>query len=40
MSIFSYYNSIKLEISYKKKNGKNTNKWRLSNTLLNKYWVT
>ena len=34
-SIFFYdQNSMKLEINYKKKNGKRTNTWRLHNTLL------
>lgn len=30
---------MKLEISYKKKNGKTQSIWRLSNMLLNKKWV-
>ena len=32
--IFSDYNSMKLEINYKKKNRKRTNIWRLNNMLL------
>ena len=31
---------MKLEISYRKKNGKNTNKWKLNYTLLNNQEVT
>ena len=30
-SIFSNYNSMKLEITYRKKNGRSTNMWRLNN---------
>ena len=30
---------MKLEISYEKKAGKITNRWRLNNMLLNNYWV-
>ena len=37
--IFSDHNSMKLEINYKKKSGKNTNTWRLNNMLLNNEWV-
>ena len=33
-SILSNHNSMKLESNYRKKNGKNTNTWRLSNILL------
>ncbi|EFB17243.1 hypothetical protein PANDA_006640, partial [Ailuropoda melanoleuca] len=33
--IFSDHNAMKLEISHKKKSGKNTNTWRLHNVLLN-----
>ena len=29
-----------LEINYKKKTVKNTNMWRLNNTLLNNQWIT
>ena len=38
-SIFSDHNSMKLEIKYKKKTGKNTNMWRLNNMLLNNQWI-
>ena len=34
-SIFSDYNAMRLNINYRKKSVKNTNTWRLSNTLLN-----
>ena len=33
-SIFSDYNSMKVEINYRKKNRKRTNIWRLNNMLL------
>ena len=33
-SIFSNHNSRKLDINYRKKSVKNTNTWRLNNTLL------
>ena len=36
-SIFSYHNTIRLEIN-KKKTGKHTNTWRLNN-VLNNQWV-
>ena len=39
LSIFSDHNGMKLEINYRKKNGKNTNTWRLNNMLLNNQWV-
>lgn len=35
-SIFSEYNSMKLEIDYKKK--KNTNMWKVNNMLLHNQW--
>ena len=38
-NIFSNHSSIKLEIIYRKKNGKNTNMWRLNNMLLKNQWV-
>ena len=38
-SIFYNYNGIKLEISYRRKNGENTNMWRLNNKLLKNKWV-
>ena len=34
-SIFSDHNSMRLKINYREKNIKNTNTWRLNNTLLN-----
>ena len=39
-SIFSNHNTMRLEINYKKKNGKNTNTWRLNYMLLNNRWIT
>ena len=39
-SIFSNHNAMRLDISYKKKTEKNTNKWRLNNTLLNNQEIT
>ena len=38
-SIFSNYNTMRLEINYKEKNAKNTNVWKLKNMLLNKQWI-
>ena len=35
-SIFSDHNGMRLEMNYRGKNVKNTNTWRLNNTLLNK----
>ena len=34
-NIFSDHNAMRLEINYREKNVKNTNTWRLNNTLLN-----
>ena len=34
-SIFSNRNAMRLDINYRKKSVKNTNTWRLNNTLLN-----
>ena len=34
-SIFSDHNAVRLDINYREKNVKNTNTWRLNNTLLN-----
>ena len=34
-SIFSDHSAIRLDISYRRKTIKNSNKWRLNNTLLN-----
>ena len=39
-SIFSYHNAMRLDINYRKKSVKNTNTWRLNNTLLNNQEVT
>ena len=39
-SIFSDHNAIRLEINYREKNVKNTNTWRLNNTLLNNQEIT
>ena len=39
-SIFSDHNAMRLDINYKKKTSKNTNTWRLNNTLLNNQQVT
>ena len=40
LSIFSDHNAMRLEINYKEKNVKNTNTWRLHNTLLNNQEIT
>ena len=37
--IFSNHISMKLEITHKKKSGKNTNTWRVNKLLLNDNWV-
>ena len=39
-SIFSDHNAMRLEMNYKEKNVKNTNTWRLNNTLLNNQELT
>ena len=39
-SIFSNYNTMRLDINYRKKSVRNTNTWRLNNTLLNNQEVT
>ena len=39
-SIFSDHNAVRLDVNYKKKTIKNTNKWRLGNTLLNNQQTT
>ena len=39
-SIFSDHNTMRLEINYTGKNVKNTNTWRLNNTLLNNQEIT
>ena len=38
--IFSNHNAMRLDINYKKKSVKNTNTWRLNNTLLNNQEIT
>ena len=39
-SIFSDHNAVRLDINYRKKSVKNTNTWRLKNTLLNNQHIT
>ena len=39
-SIFFDHNAVRLDVNYKKKTIKNTNIWRLNNTLLNNQQVT
>ena len=39
-SIFCDHNIMRLDINYKKKSVKNTNTWRLKNTLLNNQEIT
>ena len=39
-SIFSDHNAMRLDINYRKKTVKNTNTWRLNNTLLNSQEIT
>ena len=39
-SIFANYNTMRLDIDYKKKIVRNTNTWRLNNTFLNNQQVT
>ena len=39
-SIFSDHNAMRLEMNYRGKNIKNTNTWRLNNTLLNNQEIT
>ena len=39
-SIFSDHNTMRLDISYRKKSVNNTNTWRLNNTLLNNQEIT
>ena len=39
-SIFSDHNAMRLEMNYRGKNVKNTNTWRLNNTLLNNQDIT
>ena len=39
-SIFSDHNTMRLDINYRKRSVKNTNTWRLNNTLLNNQVIT
>ena len=39
-NIFSEHNAVRLEINYRGKYVRNTNTWRLNNTLLNKQEIT
>ena len=39
-SIFSDYNAVKLDVNTEKKKIKNTNIWKLNNTLLNNQKIT
>ena len=39
-SVFSDHNTMRLDINYKKQSIKNTNTWRLNNTLLNNQEIT
>ena len=39
-SIFSNHSAMRLDIDYRKKSVKNTNTWRLNNTLLNNQAIT
>ena len=39
-SIFSDDNAMRLDINYRKKSVKNTNTWKLKNTLLNNQEIT
>ena len=39
-SIFSNHTAMTLDINYREKAAKNTNAWRLNNTLLNKQEIT
>ena len=39
-SIFSDHNAVRLDVNYRGKTIKNTNIWRLNNTLLNNQQVT
>ena len=39
-SVFSDHNTMRLDINYRKRSVKNTNTWRLNNTLLNNQEIT
>ena len=40
LSIFSDHNAVRLDVNYKKNTIKNTNIWRLNNTILNNQQIT
>ena len=40
LSIFSDHKELRLDINYRKKTVKNTNIWRLNNTLVNNQQIT
>ena len=39
-SIFSDHNAVRLDLNYRRENVKNSNIWRLNNTLLNNQQIT
>ena len=39
-SLFSDHNAVRLDVNYRKETIKNTNTWRLNNTLLNNQQIT
>ena len=39
-SIFSDHNAVRLDLNYRRKTIKNSNMWRLNNTLLNNQQIT
>ena len=39
-SIFSDHNAVRLDVNYRRKTIKNTNIWKLNNTLLNNQQIT
>ena len=39
-SIFSDHNALRLDLNYRRKTMKNSNRWRLNNTLLNNQQIT
>ena len=40
LSIFSDHNAVRLDLNYRRKTTKNSNIWRLNNTLLNNQKIT
>ena len=40
LSIFSHHNSVRLDLNFRRKTIKNSNIWRLNNTLLNNQQIT